>query len=98
MMIKPGVELLSESLGEGAVVVRHNHYQLRLRIWLRRGEPVRWEKSFGEDRIEDDGITLITDVLACGSSPACSMEYRGCASVERARCGSRRIWHMGSRA
>jgi len=60
-MIKPGVELLSESLGDGPVVVRHKHYQVRLRMWLSRGEPVVWDKSL-YNRVEEDGVTRISDV------------------------------------
>jgi FKBP-type peptidyl-prolyl cis-trans isomerase len=64
MMIKPGVELLSETLGDGPVVVKHEHYQVRLRMWLSRGEPVRWPKSSFEGwRVEEDGVALtIADV------------------------------------
>ena len=61
MMIKPGVELLSETLGDGPVVVKHEHYQVRLRMWLRRGEPVVWDKSL-YNRVEGDGVTLISNV------------------------------------
>jgi FKBP-type peptidyl-prolyl cis-trans isomerase len=62
MMIKPGVELLSETLGDGPVVVKHEHYQVRLRMWLSRGEPVQWpNNSF--DRVAEDGAALtIRDV------------------------------------
>jgi len=60
-MIKPGVELLSESLGDGPVVVRHKHYQVRLCMWLSRGEPVVWDKSL-YNRVEEDGVTRISDV------------------------------------
>ena len=64
MMIKPGVELLSETLGDGPVVVKHEHYQVRLRMWLSRGEPARWPKSSFEGwRVEEDGVALtIADV------------------------------------
>ena len=65
MIIKPGVELLSESAGEGPAVVRHNHYQIRLRMWLRRGEPVRWLQPWGlidHSCIEEDGAALTTVV------------------------------------
>jgi len=64
MTIKPGVELLSETLGDGPVVVKHQHYQVRLRMWLRRGEPVRWPNhSFEGWRVEEEGATLtIADV------------------------------------
>ena len=62
MMIKPGVEPLSETLGEGPPVQRHKHYQIRLRMWLRQGESVRWLQSLGSDRREDGDTALVTDV------------------------------------
>ena len=62
MIIKPGVELLSEELGEGPLVQRHHHYRIRLRMWLRQGEAVRWQKAPGPHRLEEDDATLITDV------------------------------------
>ena len=65
MIIKPGVELLSESPGDGRPVEKHNHYQVRLRMWLRRGEPVRWDKPWGLTKhasIDEDGAALTTDV------------------------------------
>ena len=61
MMIKPGVELLSETLGDGPVVVKHEHCQVRLRMWLSRGEPIVWPKSL-YNRVEEDGVTMISDV------------------------------------
>ena len=61
MMIKPGVELLNETLGEGPAVQRHKHYQIRLRMWLRKGEPVRWEKPLGPHPLDEDEAALITD-------------------------------------
>ena len=65
MMLKPGVELLSESVGDGPTVVRHNHYQIKMRMWLRRGEPVHWLQPWGlldHTRIEEDGAALTTVV------------------------------------
>ena len=62
MTIKPGVELLAESLGEGPPVERHKHYRVRLRMWLRGGDPVRWETlehSQGDEA--GDETTLIRD-------------------------------------
>ena len=63
--MRPGVELLSEEVGTGAPVEKHAVYQVRLRMWLSRGDPVRWSAPWGSvnrARIEDDGATLITDV------------------------------------
>jgi hypothetical protein len=65
MKIKPGVELLSETVGEGPPVQRHNHYQIRLRMWLRQGQPVSWPGPWGileRARVEEDGTLLTTDV------------------------------------
>ena len=63
--MKPGVELLSEEVGPGELVLKHATYQVRLRMWLSRGDPVRWSEPWGllnDVRIEDDGATLLTDV------------------------------------
>jgi FKBP-type peptidyl-prolyl cis-trans isomerase FkpA len=63
MMIKPGIELLSETLGDGPVVVKLEHYQVRLRMWLRRGEPVRWPNhSFEGWSFDEDGAALTRHV------------------------------------
>lgn len=65
MRRRPGVELLSEETGTGAPVQKHAFYQIKLRMWLSRGDPVRWSAPWGvvdRARIEDDGTTLITDV------------------------------------
>jgi len=63
--MRPGVELLSEELGSGAAVEKHAFYQFKLRMWLSRGDPVRWSEPWGlfdRAQIEDDGTTLITDL------------------------------------
>ena len=63
--MKPGIELLSEELGSGAPIEKHKFYQMRLRMWLSRGDPVRWANAWGlidRARIEDDGATLVTDL------------------------------------
>jgi hypothetical protein len=41
MVLKKGLELLSEQDGGGTRVRRHSFYRIKLRMWLRRGEPVR---------------------------------------------------------
>jgi hypothetical protein len=63
--VKPGIELLSEALGTGAPVERHSFYQVRLRMWLSRGDPVVWSQAWGlthRAKLEDNGTTLVTDL------------------------------------
>lgn len=63
--MRPGVELLGETDGDGAPIQKRKVYQVKLRMWLSRGDPVRWSAPWGRidrARLEDDGATLITDV------------------------------------
>jgi hypothetical protein len=63
--MKYGIELLSEQRGDGPAVERHESYRIRVKMWLNRGDPVRWESPWGlltHAYLEDDGATLITDV------------------------------------
>jgi hypothetical protein len=63
--MQPGVELLSEEIGSGPPVEKHAFYQVKLRMWLSRGDPVCWSEPWGlfdRARIEGDGATLITDL------------------------------------
>ena len=63
--MKKGVELLSETVGDGDPVGKRHFYQIKLRAWLNRGEQVKWEKPWGlVDRaeIKENGHLLITDV------------------------------------
>jgi hypothetical protein len=66
MVLKKGLDLLSEQPGAGRPVRRKAFYRIKLRMWLHRGEPVRWSQPWGllDDgaRLEDDGKVLITDV------------------------------------
>ena len=55
--MKPGVGILEDAAGPGPVVERKRSYDVRLRMWLRRGDPVRWSSG---GRLEDDGATLFT--------------------------------------
>jgi len=57
--------LLEDRPGNGAPVERLRVYRLRLKMWLNKGEPIRWEQARGpidHARLEDDGGTLITDL------------------------------------
>jgi hypothetical protein len=63
--MKPGVELLEEALGVGPPIEGKAFYDFRLRMWLSRGEPIRWTTPWGlvdRARIEDDGTTLFTSL------------------------------------
>jgi FKBP-type peptidyl-prolyl cis-trans isomerase len=60
---RPGVELLADTPGTGAPVERHRWYDVRLQMWLSRGEAVRWTYPWGlvdRARIEAEGTTLFT--------------------------------------
>jgi hypothetical protein len=51
--------------GTGEPVRRQHRYLIRLRLWLHRGEPVRWQMAWGPvgiARLEENGATLITEV------------------------------------
>ena len=57
--------LLADIPGTGDVICRQQNYLIRLRLWLNRGEPVRWHMAWGPVGIatlEDNGETLITEV------------------------------------
>ncbi len=61
--MKPGVDVLEDLPGEGDLVQRHFYYDVRLRMWLSRGDPVRWSQPWGllaHARVEDEGTTLFT--------------------------------------
>lgn len=66
MKLKPGVELLSEVIGDGPLVVRHEFYRFALRMWLSRDQPVVWNRTWGENltdaRIEEGGALLSTEL------------------------------------
>jgi len=63
--LRSGLRLLADMPGTGEVVRRQHVYGIRLRLWLHRGEPVRWQAAWGPvdvARLEDAGETLITRV------------------------------------
>ena len=56
---------MSDQPGDGAPVERQHVYQVRIKMWLHRGEPIRWERPWGlidRARLEDEGETVITDL------------------------------------
>jgi hypothetical protein len=63
--LRSGVTLLTDIAGTGDEVRRQHNYRIRLRLWLNKGEPVRWQSPWGpmtQARLEDEGATLITVV------------------------------------
>jgi hypothetical protein len=63
-IMRPGIDLLADIPGGGSPIKRHNWYQIRLRMWLQCGDPIRWSSAWGASpaRLEDDGATLVTHV------------------------------------
>ena len=63
--LRSGLTLLVDVPGGGDLVRRQHNYKICLRLWLHRGEPVRWNTASGPvgvARLEDNGETLITEV------------------------------------
>ena len=63
--LRSGLTLLVDIPGTGELVRRQHNYRIRLRLWLNRGESVRWQTAWGpvgDARLDDDGETLITEV------------------------------------
>jgi uncharacterized protein len=63
--LRSGLTLLVDIPGAGDVVRRQHNYLIRLRLWMNRGEPVRWHLAWGPvgiARLEDNGETLITEL------------------------------------
>jgi hypothetical protein len=63
--LRYGLTLLLDVSGDGEFVRRQHNYLIRLRLWLKQGEAVRWQSAWGPvgaARLEDDGDTLITEV------------------------------------
>ena len=63
--LRSGLTLLFDIPGIGDPVQRQRSYLIRLRLWLHRGDPVRWEMASGPvgvGRLEDDGATLVTEM------------------------------------
>jgi hypothetical protein len=63
--LRSGLTLLSDIPGDGDLVRRQHKYRIRLRLWLNRGEAVRWQAAWGPAgvaRLDDNGETLITEI------------------------------------
>jgi FKBP-type peptidyl-prolyl cis-trans isomerase len=62
--MRSGIDVLEDVPGDGNAVNRHGWYQIRLRMWLHRGDPVRWRSSWGTSpaELEEEGQILTTYV------------------------------------
>jgi len=63
--LRSGLTLLADMPGTGELVRRQHNYRIRLRLWLNRGEAVRWQTEWGPvgvARLDDNSETLITEV------------------------------------
>lgn len=62
MKLRKGLELIDDRPGDGAPLRRLHVYRLRIRMWLSRGDPVRWSAASGfiGSTLEDGGATLVT--------------------------------------
>lgn len=87
--MRTGIEIIEDVPGYGAPVARHNWYKIRLKIWLHRGEPVRWERVWGASPAElnDNGETLVTHVRIDREQLIAGLFY-GCEGMH---VGGRRI-------
>jgi hypothetical protein len=62
--LRSGVTVLAEMPGTGDLIRRQQNYRIRLRLWTKNGDAVRWQEPWGYagGRLEDDGATLIGNV------------------------------------
>jgi uncharacterized protein len=62
--LRSGLMLLMDAPGTGEPVRRQHNYRIRLRMWLHKGDPVRWPADWavGTTRLEDEGLTLIKSI------------------------------------
>lgn len=63
--MRSGIKLISEEPGSGEPVKRQHTCIVRLKMWLNKGDPVRWPRPWrliDRARLEEDGETLFTGV------------------------------------
>jgi uncharacterized protein len=63
--LRSGLTLLADIPGEGEPVRRQHNYRIRLRLWLNKGQAVRWPTAWGPvgiAKLDDNGETLMTEV------------------------------------
>ncbi|MBS0501330.1 MAG: FKBP-type peptidyl-prolyl cis-trans isomerase [Proteobacteria bacterium] len=62
--MRSGIDVLADTPGDGSEVQRHEWYSIRLKMWLHRGDPIRWSAPWGTSpaTVQDEGTTLLTNV------------------------------------
>ena len=63
--MKYGIDVIDDQPGTGPVVERGGTYRVRLKMWLRRGDPVRWNRfpgDTGDVLVEDEGATITANL------------------------------------
>ena len=45
--LRSGLTLLADMAGAGEPVRRQHRYRIRLRLWLNKGQAVRWQSAWG---------------------------------------------------
>jgi hypothetical protein len=91
--LRSGLTLLCDMPGTGELVRRQQRYRIRLRLWLNRGDPVRWHTApgpVGVAKVDDNGETLITEVRIDRRSLVNGLFY----GVEGMRVGGTRRLEM----
>jgi len=91
---RSGLTLLADIPGSGEPVRRQHRYRIRLRLWLNKGEAVRWHTAWGPvgvARLDDNGETLITEVRIDRRSLVSGLFY----GVEGMRVGGTRRLEIG---
>lgn len=87
--MRSGIEILEDTPGDGPEVERQHTYLVRLKMWLNRGDPVRWDAPWGlidRARLEDDGETLVSDLRIDRENLVAGLFY----GVQGMRVGGRR--------
>jgi hypothetical protein len=87
--LRSGLTLLADFPGTGPAVRRQRNYRIRLRMWLNKGEAVRWQSAWGSvtvARLDDNGATLFTEVRIDRRSLVSGLFY----GVEGMRVGGTR--------
>ena len=87
--MRSGLTLLADVPGFGEPVRRQHRYRIRLRLWLNKGQAVRWQTAWGPvgvATLDDNGETLMTEVRIDRRSLVAGLFY----GVEGMRVGGTR--------